>query len=44
MFDAELYMIGEALEIALKNGQAENKASRQLSRLRWKRVYVWADS
>lgn len=42
-FDAELYAIGEALEIVLKNGRVGREASSQTSKPRWEKIHIWAD-
>lgn len=44
MFDAELYAIGEALKIALRNGRTGREPSRMPSEPPWTRINIWADS
>lgn len=44
VFNAELYVIGEEPEIALRNSRVECEASRYWSELRWTRIDIWSDS
>lgn len=44
VFDAELYTIGEALEIVLRSGQGRYQAVRHRSEPMLKKVHIWADS
>lgn len=44
LFDTELYIIEEALEIALRGGQTEHKSSRQQTELPWTKIHILADS
>lgn len=40
VFNTELYLIGEAVEIALKNRRVGCEASRQQAEPRWTRIYI----
>lgn len=42
-FYAELYSIGEAVEMALKNGRVEHGTRRTQAEPRWTRIHIWAD-
>lgn len=44
VFDAELYTIGNTLEIALNGGWRRHEASRQQSDTLWIKIYIWTDS
>lgn len=44
VLDEELYGMGEALGIALRNGRTEPEASRHWSEPCWMRFHIWVDS
>lgn len=44
VFNAELYVIWEVAEIALKNGQVRRKARRQRAESHWTQIHIWVDS
>lgn len=44
VFNAELYTMGDALEIALKNRRVRQGASIKQAEPGWKKIYIWADS
>lgn len=41
VFNAELYAMGDALEIALKNGHVRREAIRGQTEPRWTRMHIW---
>lgn len=44
VFGAELYAIGEALGIALRDGKIGRGSSSQSPTTRWTKIHIWADS